>query len=105
MTFADGPDAKVTPLLLNVLSADKAPATFFVIGKNAAANPAIVARMVREGFAVGNHTMTPPDLAPLPAWRERAELVAPDRPLGTIPGQQTSLWRMPYLGNDVLSQQ
>jgi cellulose synthase/poly-beta-1,6-N-acetylglucosamine synthase-like glycosyltransferase/peptidoglycan/xylan/chitin deacetylase (PgdA/CDA1 family) len=105
MTFDDGPDAKVTPLLLNVLSANKAPATFFVIGKDAAANPAIVARMVREGFAVGNHTMTHPDIANLPDWREQAELVATDRTLRAITGQQTSLWRMPYLGNDRLSQQ
>src|SRR5665811_2553432 len=83
-------------LLLNVLSANKAPATFFVIGKNAAANPAIVARMVREGFAVGNHTMTHPDIATLPDWRETAELVSTDRTLRAITGQQTSLWRMPY---------
>jgi len=105
MTFDDGPDAKVTPLLLNVLSANKAPATFFVIGKNAAANPAIVARMVREGFAVGNHTMTHPDIATLPDWRETAELVSTDRTLRAITGQQTSLWRMPYLDNHVQSQQ
>src|ERR1035437_6043537 len=61
MTFDDGPDPKVTPALLNVLSANKTPATFFVIGKSAAMYPQIVARMIREGHAVGNHTMTHPD--------------------------------------------
>lgn len=105
LTFDDGPDPKITPLLLNVLSAYKTPATFFVIGKNAAANPALVARMVREGFAVGNHTMTHPDIAHEPDWREQTELVATDRTLQAITGQQAGFWRMPYLGDDQLSQQ
>jgi cellulose synthase/poly-beta-1,6-N-acetylglucosamine synthase-like glycosyltransferase/peptidoglycan/xylan/chitin deacetylase (PgdA/CDA1 family) len=105
MTFDDGPDPKVTPALLNVLSANKTPATFFVIGKSAAMYPQIVARMIREGHAVGNHTMTHPDIANGPTWLEHIELVATGRTLRAITGQEAGYWRMPYLGNDEQSQQ
>jgi peptidoglycan-N-acetylglucosamine deacetylase len=105
MTFDDGPDPKVTPALLNVLSANKTPATFFVIGKSAAQFPEIVARMVREGHAVGDHTLTHPDIASEPTWREHVELVATGRVLRAITGQQAGFWRMPYLGHDEKSQQ
>jgi peptidoglycan/xylan/chitin deacetylase (PgdA/CDA1 family) len=105
ITFDDGPDPKVTPELLNVLSANKTPATFFVIGKSAAAYPEIVAREVREGHAVGIHTLTHPDIASVPTWREQVELVATNRVLRTITGQQVGFWRMPYQGNDAASQQ
>ena len=105
MTFDDGPDPIVTPALLNVLSANKTPATFFVIGQSAAKYPAIVARMVREGFAVGDHTLTHPDIASEPAWREQVELVATGRALRAITGQQAGFWRMPYQGADEQSQQ
>jgi biofilm PGA synthesis N-glycosyltransferase PgaC len=100
MTFDDGPDPAVTPELLNVLSANKTPATFFVIGKEAATWPAIVAREVREGHAVGVHTLTHPDIAIEPTWREQVELVATGRELRAITGQQASFWRMPYSGDD-----
>ena len=105
MTFDDGPDPVVTPALLNVLSANKTPATFFVVGKNAAKYPEIVARMVREGHAVGVHTLTHPDFTSEPAWRQQVELVATSRVLRAVTGQQAGFWRMPYLGNDELSQQ
>jgi peptidoglycan-N-acetylglucosamine deacetylase len=100
MTFDDGPDSKITPELLNVLSANRTPATFFVTGQNAAAHPEIVDRMVREGHAVGVHTLTHPDVANEPAWREHVELVATSRVLRAITGQQAGYWRIPYDGGD-----
>jgi peptidoglycan-N-acetylglucosamine deacetylase len=105
MTFDDGPDPKITPELLNVLSANKTPATFFVVGKSAAKNPAIVAREVREGHAVGVHTLTHPDISSEPVWREHLELDATARVLRAITGQQAGFWRMPFQGVDEESQQ
>jgi len=49
MTFDDGPSAKLTPKLLDLLAAHHIKATFFLIGENVAENPDIVAREVREG--------------------------------------------------------
>jgi len=100
MTFDDGPDPVVTTALLSVLSANKAPATFFVVGKNVAQNPEVVARMVREGHAVGVHTLTHPDFTSEPLWRQQVELVATSRVLRAVTGQQVGFWRMPYEGGD-----
>ncbi|MGZ4312333.1 MAG: polysaccharide deacetylase family protein [Solirubrobacteraceae bacterium] len=55
LTFDDGPDARWTPRLLDVLARAGARATFFPIAPRAAAHPDLVARMVSEGHAVGLH--------------------------------------------------
>lgn len=56
LTFDDGPVPEVTPWVLDTLAAYGAKATFFCIGRNAAAHPDILARIRAEGHATGNHT-------------------------------------------------
>lgn len=56
LTFDDGPDARSTPALLDLLRAEKIEATFFCIGKNVVTDGALAARIVREGHLLGNHT-------------------------------------------------
>jgi peptidoglycan/xylan/chitin deacetylase (PgdA/CDA1 family) len=58
LTFDDGPHPELTPLLLDVLAARGARATFFVIGGQAAAHPEVVRRMAAEGHTVGHHSWT-----------------------------------------------
>ncbi len=60
LTFDDGPDPVHTPAVLDRLRAAGVTATFFVIGQRAVEHPQLVARIVAEGHAVGNHTMTHP---------------------------------------------
>ncbi len=56
LTFDDGPDADVTPRILDTLQAHGARATFFVIGRHAEAHPELVERILAEGHEVGNHS-------------------------------------------------
>lgn len=56
LSFDDGPHETATPFVLDQLKKYNAKATFFCIGKNVAAYPAIFQRIVEEGHAVGNHT-------------------------------------------------
>lgn len=58
LTFDDGPDPRSTPALLDLLRAEKVPATFFCIGRNVAAHPELAARIASEGHLLGNHTFT-----------------------------------------------
>jgi peptidoglycan-N-acetylglucosamine deacetylase len=58
LTFDDGPHPVGTNALLNVLSRNSAPATFFLIGENARRFPELVRRIVDAGHAVGNHSQT-----------------------------------------------
>jgi peptidoglycan-N-acetylglucosamine deacetylase len=57
LTFDDGPSAEATPFVLDVLKTHEVKATFFVLGKNAQANPSVLARLKEEGHLVANHGM------------------------------------------------
>ncbi len=60
LTIDDGPDPEDTPRLLALLATHRAKATFFVIGENAAAHPALVRAIVEGGHEVAHHTHTHP---------------------------------------------
>lgn len=60
LTFDDGPDAAVTPLILDLLERHGAHATFFCIGTAAARNPGLMRDIRRRGHLVANHTMHHP---------------------------------------------
>ena len=98
LTFDDGPHPISTPQLLDVLSAERVPATFFMTGSMAVQHPETVQRMVREGHAVGNHTLTHADLKDVGAFRAREELVQTDRIIRSLTGQATTSFRLPYTG-------
>ncbi|WBQ03690.1 polysaccharide deacetylase family protein [Kribbella sp. CA-293567] len=56
LTFDDGPQPVFTPKVLAVLARHRAKATFFVLGKEAAAHPELVGATRAQGHTVGNHT-------------------------------------------------
>ena len=100
LTFDDGPDPRWTPELLNVLSANKVPATFFATGTMIARHPEIIRREVREGHAIANHSLTHTDVSDTSRWRARTELVATDRVIRAVTGQEVGYFRLPYEGDD-----
>ncbi len=56
LTFDDGPDADMTPRVLDILRRHNLKATFFLVGSKVQQHPELVRRMVAEGHIVGNHT-------------------------------------------------
>src|SRR5215218_6390606 len=58
ITFDDGPHAKNTPKLLDLLAEKHIKATFFVLGENATRQPEIIKRIASEGHEIANHTWT-----------------------------------------------
>src|SRR5512132_411755 len=56
LTFDDGPDPEVTPLLLDLLDRHSVPATFFVTGERALRHPSIIRDILSRGHAIGNHS-------------------------------------------------
>ena len=60
LTFDDGPDPEVTPRILDLLEPYGARATFFCIGRRAAAHPALMREIRARGHAIGNHSMRHP---------------------------------------------
>jgi peptidoglycan-N-acetylglucosamine deacetylase len=62
LTFDDGPLPATTGAILHALAKECVKATFFLIGRNAAAAPALVRQEIDDGHTVGHHTMTHPSL-------------------------------------------
>lgn len=60
LTFDDGPAPATTPAVLDALAAQCVRATFFLIGREAEADPALVRREIAEGHTVGHHTYSHP---------------------------------------------
>src|ERR1700732_3301454 len=60
LTFDDGPAAQTTPKVLDALAKECVKVTFFLVGRNAEALPALVKREIAEGHTVGHHTFSHP---------------------------------------------
>ncbi len=60
LTFDDGPLPGPTNHVLDTLAAACVQATFFLIGRNAAASPELVKRIASDGHTIGNHTQSHP---------------------------------------------
>lgn len=56
LTIDDGPDAVVTPQVLDLLDRHHARATFFCIAEQAARHPALCREIVARGHSVQNHS-------------------------------------------------
>jgi peptidoglycan/xylan/chitin deacetylase (PgdA/CDA1 family) len=67
LTFDDGP-GPWTADVLDVLQQNDVPATFFVIGQNAAAEPEMLQRIVAEGHVIGDHTWPHPIPSAKAGW-------------------------------------
>lgn len=74
LTFDDGPVPGRTQRVLDALARQCVKATFFMIGRNAAAAPALAARVAKEGHTIGYHSMTHPILRRLPYARAKADI-------------------------------
>lgn len=55
LTFDDGPNASVTPKVLDILKEENVKVSFFVIGKNVDSHPEIVKRAYDDGHFIANH--------------------------------------------------
>lgn len=60
LTFDDGPWPATTPLVLEALKAECVQATFFLVGRNAAAAPKLVRQEIAEGHTIGHHSYSHP---------------------------------------------
>ncbi len=99
LTFDDGPDARWTPRILDILKEKKVPATFFIVGENGLTERGLLERMIAEGHEVGSHTYTHPNLATTGRTQTLFELNATQRLFEAFTGRTLKLFRAPYFGD------
>ena len=99
LTFDDGPDPVWTPRILDQLKALGVPATFFVVGENAVAEPDLVRRILADGHELGNHTYTHPNLGAMSVEGTRLEVEGTERAVEAFTGRQMRLFRAPFFGD------
>ncbi|MEV1288430.1 polysaccharide deacetylase family protein [Micromonospora sp. NPDC049679] len=97
LTFDDGPDPVWTPKLLDQLRASNVKATFCVVGTEVRRHPALVARMVREGHTLCNHSWHHElNLGKLSPAHIQANLIRTNREIHrAAPGTKISYYRQP----------
>jgi peptidoglycan/xylan/chitin deacetylase (PgdA/CDA1 family) len=71
LTFDDGPDPAVTPLLLDLLGRYRLTVAFFITGRNTERYPELVREILQRGHDIGNHSYRHD---PLLMLRSRARL-------------------------------
>jgi peptidoglycan/xylan/chitin deacetylase (PgdA/CDA1 family) len=98
LTFDDGPNPSVTPVLLDLLARHSARATFFVIGKFARACPELVREIAARGHALGNHTDSHPSLALLSPKRIARELESCQEAIASATQAAPPAWMRPPFG-------
>ncbi len=96
ITFDDGPDETYTPKILDILAAHKVRATFFLIGQAAEKHPEVVARIVNEGHAIGNHTYFHSNLSRMAPWQVLLDLRKAEAVFTRLVGQAPAVVRPPY---------
>lgn len=100
LTFDDGPSEWTEPIL-DILAANGARATFFVIGSLAEGRADVLRRMIEDGHEVGNHTWSHPWLArDCDDSRVEDELERTNATLARLLGRPPHRFRAPHYDVD-----
>ncbi len=112
LTFDDGPFLETTPSVLRVLDWYKVHATFFAIGeylagddKRAAATRRLLAKIVRAGHLVGNHTWNHAHLTHVSHTRVLEEIDESSAAIERAIGKKPTLFRPPFGELDAFGEQ
>ena len=74
LTFDDGPWPETTPKVLDALKSECVRATFFLLGRNAAAHPQLARRALSEGHTIGHHSYSHPLLNQMSLAKAESEI-------------------------------
>jgi peptidoglycan-N-acetylglucosamine deacetylase len=103
LTFDDGPWPGTTERILETLKAECVRATFFLIGRNALAHPALAQREVAQGHTVAYHSFSHPMLDHMPIAGAQADIdrgiAAVDRALQGQAAHAAPFFRFPYFAS------
>ena len=98
LTFDDGPDQLLTPLLLDLLDQHGAQATFFMLGRNLSERweSEEIQDLLNRGHALGNHSTHHRKLTTRHPFEVAADLEEASLLLSELSGYRPTCWRAPY---------
>ncbi len=96
LTFDDGPHPQGTPAVLEALAAAKARGTFFLVGEQVRANPALAREIAAEGHEIGLHCDRHRNLLRLTPRQLRADIDRAHESIALATGVRPTLYRPPY---------
>lgn len=96
LTFDDGPNPAVTPILLDLLDRHHVRATFFMIGRHVRSCPDLAGEVAARGHTLGNHTDSHPNLIWLSSSRISSELARCQQSVLDATGHSPRWMRPPY---------
>ncbi|MEI8007798.1 MAG: polysaccharide deacetylase family protein [Bacteroidota bacterium] len=97
LSFDDGPDAALSPGILDVLKKHKVRAGFFLIGKKINGNEALVKRIYEEGHIIGNHSYSHTNLWDLMSSGKMAsEIEKTGSEIKAVTGKTIRYFRPPF---------
>ncbi len=96
LTFDDGPTVAYTKPILDLLEAERATATFFVVGSELAQNPELGRQILADGHELGNHSWHHHRMVFQSAERLRAEIDRTDALLRSVGVEGSIAFRPPY---------
>jgi len=95
LTFDCGYENGNTAVILDVLKEKQVPAAFFCTVDEMKGAPEVVARMIREGHIVGNHSVKHPSFADIDRARIAQEVIGADNYLRENFGYSAPYFRFP----------
>lgn len=96
LTFDDGPDAQVTPRVLDLLDRHGAKASFFCVAEKLAAHPELAQEIVRRGHSIENHSLRHSHAFPLYGYfRVAREVSSAQALLAGLAGRAPHFFRAP----------
>lgn len=96
LTFDDGPDARYTPAILDVLREQGVPASFFMVGNQIERYPEVVQRINTEGHLLASHSLTHANFSRLAPEEALFEIHCTERAVFNLTGKLPALFRTPY---------
>jgi peptidoglycan/xylan/chitin deacetylase (PgdA/CDA1 family) len=98
LTFDDGPLRPYTRAVLKALDQHCTKATFFMVGRMAAADPAMVREVAKHGHTIGSHTWSHAKLSALPADKAEEEVeLGLSAVAAALEAPVAPFFRFPYL--------
>lgn len=103
LTFDDGPNLTVTPLVLDLLDKYSAKGSFFLVGNNINPdNAQVLKRMVSGGHEINSHSLTHSDMTGFSADEIKNEMDETSHRIEMAAGVTPKFFRPPYIAYNEL---